>query len=674
MMSPRAGVDARALRDYQSRLLADIDTCLAKGTKRNRVLLQSETGSGKSLVAAVWISGRLTAGPSLVVGWVTHTNELKEQAVEALENCDVSVAYFSNTVAKRQWNIGGVTVFSPTTKVPPPPPGSILLVDEAHHSLAPSWRQAIEAGWDIVLGLTATPCHLKKSADFREVWDALLVGPSYKALRSDGFLVDYKVCYPSHGAVVKREVLQRDASGEFTNKTVVCEITRLLATQGTFAEWEAAVAELEDKRTILFAPSVDAATEATVQFNKCGVPAAVLHSKTPKAERKAIVEGFHSGRYTLLANVAVVTEGFDCPAAAVVVLLRPTSSLGLHRQMMGRALRILRGKRFAVILDLAGNTLQHGGPDRTIKWSLKPRSTYNHHGSLPYAVCPHSCGAVNSLLRKRCVRCDGRLRFVCGSCFRDLIFREFQYRAPEVADPDEESEDEEPEAGESESDTSTLGIVDRETFCLECMAARLKARAKRVKAIEKKMMTSVSPDRWKWMAPRHTDKPWGWQIKVSANLPDCPDANGTLFAFHDGQLMVHSVHTRTIRRTSAYGRATEQKVTTYKEERNSWIPVNRPGAGYSRVAESMGLGGSLRATAAHLDMMTELLRLDLSFMAAMHLTCVSSEAPTALPPDSTFYGALRYRSHSWKSPRSVAERKQRSRSPGVQRRRRRRYW
>ena len=668
MLSPRSGVDARALRDYQVQLLVDIDACLEEGTERNRVLMQSETGSGKSLVASVWISGRLTVGPTRVVGWMTHTNELKEQAVEALENCDVSVAYFTEAIPNREWNVGGVTVFSPTTKIPPPPPGSILLVDEAHHSLAPSWRQAIEAGWDIVLGLTATPCHLKKSADYREVWDALIVGPAYKALRADGFLANYKVCYPSHGAVVKREVLQRDASGEFTNKTVVSEITRLLATRKIFTEWEAATANLKDKRTILFAPSVEAAIEGAAEFNEQGVSAAVLHAKTPKAERKAIVEGFHSGRYTLLANVAVVTEGFDCPAAAVVILLRPTSSLGLHRQMMGRALRILQGKWFAVILDLSGNTLQHGGPDRMIKWSLSPRSADNHHGSLPYAVCPYVCGAVNSLLRERCVRCDGRLRFMCGSCYRDLAFREFSYRSPEVEDPEEGSEAEEAEAVTSEDDTSTLGITDRETFCLECVAVQKQERAKRAKAIEKKVMTSVSPDRWKWVSPRRTDKPWGWQIKVSASLPECPDSNGTLFVFRDDQLSVHSIHTRVIRRTSSYSRTTEQKVKTYKQERATYIPTNRSVGQYGRA------GGSLGVTAAHLDVMTELLRLDLSFMAAMHLTCVRHEAPTKLPKDYTFYGALRSRSYSWDSPRSAAERKRRSRSHGVRRRRRRGHW
>ncbi len=86
----------------------------------------------------------------------------------------------------------------------------------------------------------------------------------------------------------------------------------------------------------------------------------MLTAKTAKSDRRRMVEDFRHGRLMHLLNVAVSTEGFDVPDCAVVVHLRPTKSLSLHRQINGRALRASEGKPYAVIVDMARNTTVHG--------------------------------------------------------------------------------------------------------------------------------------------------------------------------------------------------------------------------------------------------------------------------------------------------------------------------
>ena len=445
---------APTLRDYQFDLLFDAENAYDTA-ERWRVMMQAETGSGKTITASGAVH-TLLSDPDLVVGWLTDRDELRDQSSEDLAKFDVPVVLARTMPPRRRvWQPGAVTAFSPTMRMPPPPSRardedgelvdpdeplrSFLIVDEAHHSLAPSWRNQIEAGWDAVLGLTATPWHLRISADFRDVWDALVTGPVYDDLVGQGALCDYRIVYPSHGAVVQRRILRRDSSGEFTNESVTSEITRLLATDAVFDEWERAVEELADRRTLLFAPTVESAQQAAYLFADEGIKSAVLHAKTSKPERREIVRKFRSGGITVLSNVAVATEGFDCPAAAVVLMLRPTASLGLHRQMLGRTLRPSEGKDHAVIVDLVGNTIEHGGPDRLIDWSLSPRGSSRTGGNAAMA-CPYTeCFGVNHVSSNICRACDGQLQFLCGRCYRRLLYSQFTHEVissepPQIVD------------------------------------------------------------------------------------------------------------------------------------------------------------------------------------------------------------------------------------------------
>ena len=540
------GSDAPSLRCYQSKLQFDA-TALLSEAERSRVIIQAETGAGKTITAVsaarFMLDERSSADspvPDLVIGWLTDRDELRHQSAEAMGLFEMECVHAKLTLASnRTWQPGAVTVFSPAMQMPPPPSRSrdgngeliepdldepvrsVLFVDEAQHSLAPTWRRAIEAGWDVVVGLTATPWLLKPSADLRTVWDKLATGPVYEELVKIGALADFVIDYPEHGAVIRRKVLKRDSSGEYTNESVTGEVTRLMSADSVHGEWVRATRNegLTDKRTILFAPTVDSAKQAAEQFAAEGVPSAVLHAETPQAERREIVAAFKRGDITVLSNVAVVTEGFDCPAAAVVILLRPTASLGLHRQMLGRTLRPSEGKRRALIIDLVGNCLEHGGPDRVIAWSLEPRRSQKGRGGFAALPCPYDgCNSVNAASSRHCRACERPLRFSCGQCFRRLLWRRFLHsiRYDDLPQP----------KGNirlapiiTEGDRSVCAVTDRDP-CWECT----KAQESIALAIERIVNGGLAPHRWKGV--RNT---YGVRVRTSRKLPDHPDSDGTRF-------------------------------------------------------------------------------------------------------------------------------------------------
>ena len=124
--------------------------------------------------------------------------------------------------------------------------------------------------------------------------------------------------------------------------------------------------------TIAYAVSVDHAHNLTNVFNDAGIPAAVILGDSKREERDKAIAGFRDGTIKVLVNVIVATEGFDLPDASCIAIARPTTSLALYLQMVGRGLRPKDDN--CLILDLAANSVTHGLPEEDREWSLKPRA------------------------------------------------------------------------------------------------------------------------------------------------------------------------------------------------------------------------------------------------------------------------------------------------------------
>jgi superfamily II DNA or RNA helicase len=127
------------------------------------------------------------------------------------------------------------------------------------------------------------------------------------------------------------------------------------------------------KRAIAFCCSAKHADSVAAAFTESGITAATLLGTTATQHRDDLLRQFVAGTLQLLVTVDVVSEGFDCPDAEAAILLRPTASLGLYLQQVGRVLRPAPGKAHAVILDHVGNVHRHGFPDDHRDWSLDDR-------------------------------------------------------------------------------------------------------------------------------------------------------------------------------------------------------------------------------------------------------------------------------------------------------------
>jgi superfamily II DNA or RNA helicase len=167
---------------------------------------------------------------------------------------------------------------------------------------------------------------------------------------------------------------------------------------------------------VVFATGVAHSLHLRDEFRRAGVLAEHIDGTTPIEERDKILADLAAGTVDVVCNAMVLIEGFDCPDIGCLVLARPTKSLGLHRQMVGRGLRPSSGKTDCLILDHAGNTFRHGFPDDEIKWALETdRRAQNltqlargGQGTQSLTNCPE-CSAVRQQ-GKPCPACGWRPR------------------------------------------------------------------------------------------------------------------------------------------------------------------------------------------------------------------------------------------------------------------------
>ena len=149
-------------------------------------------------------------------------------------------------------------------------------------------------------------------------------------------------------------------------------------------------------------------------FKDAGIAAATMLSDTHPQVRAEAIKSFANGTLRVLVNVAVATEGFDLPDASCVVITRPTLSLALYLQMVGRGLRPKANGGDCLILDLAGNSEIHGLPEDERQWSLEPRGD-SQGGDAPVIRC-EKCDGVSSAASHRCNFCQTAFGKDCPRC------------------------------------------------------------------------------------------------------------------------------------------------------------------------------------------------------------------------------------------------------------------
>lgn len=353
------------LRDYQLKAVEDLRQSFVRGNRR--LLLQAGTGSGKTIIAAEIIKNSVAKGKFVL--FLAHRRELIDQCADKLVRFGVDhgliMAGRDRKMAKQVQVASIQTIWSRSikTKQIPLPPADLVVIDECHRSLSPTYLHLIERYAEMgaaILGMTATPCR-GDGRGLGHVYEDMIRCPPIKELTDLGFLVPIRYFAPSAPDLTGVKVRM----GDYVEKELTGRMEPLI---GSIVEnW----ARLADGRpTVVFATGVRHSIHLRDEFEKVGVAAAHMDGKTPDDEREEIFTNLWEGKIDVLCNCMVLTEGWDCPPVSCCVLARPTKSIGLYVQMAGRTLRPWDGKDDCLLIDHSGAVYEHGFIHEEIPWDL----------------------------------------------------------------------------------------------------------------------------------------------------------------------------------------------------------------------------------------------------------------------------------------------------------------
>ena len=408
------------LRDYQRQLAKDILSALDKPGAR--VMVQLPTGGGKTEVAAAVLMKWLADDTRARAVWLTHRQQLCEQTEARLRNWGIRAASVTDgwrTGTPAPSLPGGVAILKAQTVGRRNRafhdvwarygPDDILVIDEAHHATAPGWARAIDQWPGKTIGLTATPWRLSKTDGFDHLFDVLIEGPQVVDLQNAGFLARSKVFTPPPEDRIIGGVVGRD--GDYTERGIERTNRREVMTTKAVWYWRKMARQCQ---TVVYAVSTGHARNLALVFAHDGVAAKTILSNTPDDERASTIANFKASKIQVLINVSVATEGYDLPDADCVMITRPTQSLALYLQMVGRGLRPKVGGGSCLVLDLAANAEVHGLPDTPRSWSLMPRG--EPQAGAPLAVRCHECGFMAHPSLHRCPECGTDMGKPCPRC------------------------------------------------------------------------------------------------------------------------------------------------------------------------------------------------------------------------------------------------------------------
>ena len=400
------------LFDYQEDMKERIEKALCL---HRSVMAQMPTGTGKTVLLASVVESFLREHSNCKVWIVAHRRELVSQIRETIERVFSKITPSLFTIKEGSTShpdplssgareetapprrseplrskVGGPSKVSPDClsasafNVPikavsiqwlskhydeiEEEPGMIV-IDEAHHALAKTYKEMWERFPKAkFLGLTATPCRLNGKG-FTDLFDVLVQSWDVPEFISKGRLATYDFVSIKSDGVTQRlidSLQKRGADGDYQNK----EMDMLLNKKPSIERLYRSLEEFgKDRKGIVYAINISHAQKITKLYQEHGVKAIAIDSKTPATERQQDIEAFKKGDIQVLVNVDIFSEGFDCPDVEFVQLARPTLSLAKYLQMVGRGLRVAKGKKNCVIIDNVGLYRVFGLPSQVWNWN-----------------------------------------------------------------------------------------------------------------------------------------------------------------------------------------------------------------------------------------------------------------------------------------------------------------
>lgn len=405
-------------RDYQATAVAAV-----LAARDRRPILVAPTGSGKTVMAvaaATQIGGRTL--------WLAHRSELISQAAQHLTAAGAWVGIIKAGIAPNP--LAPVQVASVQTLVRRDlVPADMVVIDECHHVAADTYRTILDAyPRAVMLGLTATPFRLD-GRGLGDLFGTIIVAATPRELCERGILHAPRVWAPS--APDLRGV--RVAGGDYNLSDLAERVIRKKLIGDIIRTWRR---HADGRRTVAFAVNIEHSRAIVAEFKAAGIPAEHIDGRIPTDQRSEILGRLRAGETHVVSNCMLLTEGWDLPALECAIIARPTASLALHLQMIGRVMRACHGKDGAIVLDHAGNHHVHGLVTRQLAYSLDSNTKVGASEPLGLRRC-RQCGLMYEMHVTACPECKWvpeiqRAGEVIGRCNGELVEfddSDFGYRA-----------------------------------------------------------------------------------------------------------------------------------------------------------------------------------------------------------------------------------------------------
>ena len=386
-----------------------VERSLAALDAHGNTLGIAPTGAGKTIMLSA-VTGEVIGDSAAKACVLAHRDELTDQNRGKFARVNPGLTTSVVDANGKSW-AGQVTfAMVPTLarigNLAAMPKLDLLVIDEAHHAVADSYRRIIDRVRDAnpdarIFGVTATPNRGDKKG-LREVFDNVADQVRLGELIASGHLVPPRTFVIDVGVQDKLRTVRKTLA-DFDMGEVASIMDRAPVTDEVIRHWKE---KAGDRQTVVFCSTVAHAAHVTEAFNAADVPAALIHGDLPSDERRDILAAYAVSKIRVIVNVAVLTEGWDHPPTSCVVLLRPSSYKSTMIQMIGRGLRTIDPeehpdvvKTDCVVLDFGTSSLIHGTLEQDVDLDGKTET-----GEAPTKVCP-GCGADIPLACFECPLC-----------------------------------------------------------------------------------------------------------------------------------------------------------------------------------------------------------------------------------------------------------------------------
>ena len=394
-----------------------VERSLAALSTRANTLGVAPTGAGKTIMLSA-VTGRMT-GDGAKACVLAHRDELTSQNRTKFARVNPDTETSVVDAETKSWN-GQVTfAMAPTlsraSNLSAMPKLDLLVIDEAHHAVAESYRHIIDRVRDAnpearIFGVTATPNRGDRKG-LREVFDNVADQVRLGELIASGHLVPPRSFVIDVGVQDQLRAVRKTAD-DYDMGAVAAIMNRAPITEEVIRHWEE---KSGNRQTVVFCSTVAHAMDVATAFNEAGNPAAVVLGDMGSTERKMVLEAYASGEVQVIVNVAVLTEGWDHPPTSCVVLLRPSSYKSTMIQMVGRGLRTVDPaehpgvvKTDCIVLDFGISSLTHGTLEQDVDLDGRDPTP----GEAPTKTCPE-CEAEIPLASRQCPICGYEFQGGC---------------------------------------------------------------------------------------------------------------------------------------------------------------------------------------------------------------------------------------------------------------------